>query len=288
MAFLNKPTVGDIFINEVNASEYDPKILRLNMSILFQEFRTVPIHQYDLIPEKYTDFSTLENIAIGKPDIMGKLSEVRKAASQSGAHDFIRSFGSFYQTKLTREYSHRDYHDWLPASHFINTSDRKSLPFKLKILSENLYWKAEWDEKPMSWLKPPKKTIDIKIPEYKPEDNNNEEYFTNTAPSGGQWQRIALARSFTKIKDADLLILDEPSSALDPQAEYEVFKTIMELRKDKTTIYIVPPTSGPADMLVSPVSYGTGGDKDIGIWLRLCGILTVVVRRRQASGNGNS
>jgi ABC-type bacteriocin/lantibiotic exporter with double-glycine peptidase domain len=58
--------------------------------------------------------------------------------------------------------------------------------------------------------------------------------------SGGQWQRIALARSFMKLKEADLLILDEPSSALDPQAEYQVFKSIMDLRKNKTTIYIVP------------------------------------------------
>jgi ABC-type multidrug transport system ATPase subunit len=44
-----------------------------------------------------------------------------------------------------------------------------------------------------------------------------------------------------KIKKADLLILDEPSSALDPQAEYQIFKTIMELRKNRTTIYIVLP-----------------------------------------------
>jgi len=42
-----------------------------------------------------------------------------------------------------------------------------------------------------------------------------------------------------KVKDVDLLILDEPSSALDPQAEFEIFKTITELRRNKTTIFIV-------------------------------------------------
>jgi ABC-type multidrug transport system ATPase subunit len=108
----------------------------------------------------------------------------------------------------------------------------------LKILSDNLNGYAEWEGKPLSWLKPENKGIDIKIPEYKPEEAT--ETVVGQSPSGGQWQRIALGRAFTRIKEADLLILDEPSSALDPQAEYEVFKTIMELRKNKTTIYIVP------------------------------------------------
>ena len=174
---------------------------------------------------------------------MNNLAEVRTAAGQSGAHDFIRSFASFYQTRLSKEYSLKDHYDWMPTSHFVNSSNRKdTLPFKLKVLSDNLYRNVEWDSKPISFYKPEKKGIDITIPEHKPEDND--EHFAMQAPSGGQWQRIALARSFTKIKEADLLILDEPSSALDPQAEYEVFKTIMELRKDKTTIYIVSPPSG--------------------------------------------
>ena len=192
-----------------------------------------------LILEKYTDFNAQENIAIGKPSIMDNLREVRTAADQSGAHDFIRSFGSFYQTRLSMDYSNKDYLDWMPASYFVNSSNRRTLPFKLKILSDNLYSYAEWDNKPIGWIKPEKKGIDIRIPEYKPDETR--EYFAYQSPSGGQWQRIALARAFAKIREADLLILDEPSSALDPQAEYEVFKSIMELRKDKTTIYIVYP-----------------------------------------------
>ena len=192
-----------------------------------------------LIPEKYTGFTAQENIGLGKPKIIDNLPEVRAAADNSGAHDFIRSFGSFYQTKLgvTRS-SNNDYLDWMPASHFIS-NDRKALPFILKILSDNPYGYAEWEGKPLSWLKQENKAIDIKIPDYKPEEAT--ERVTSQAPSGGQWQRIALGRVFTRIKEADLLILDEPSSALDPQAEYEVFRTIMESRKNKTTIYIVPP-----------------------------------------------
>lgn len=177
---------------------------------------------------------------MGKPKIIDNLPEVRAAAGNSGADDFIRSFGSFYQTKLdvTRSSNNDHYLDWMPASHFIS-NDRKALPFMLKILSDNLNGYAKWEGKPLSWLKRENKAIDIKIPEYKPEEAT--ERVTSQSPSGGQWQRIALGRVFTRIKEADLLILDEPSSALDPQAEYEVFKTIMESRKNKTTIYIVPP-----------------------------------------------
>ena len=42
-----------------------------------------------------------------------------------------------------------------------------------------------------------------------------------------------------RIREADLFILDGPSSALDPQAEYEIFKNPLTIRKNKTTIHIV-------------------------------------------------
>jgi ABC-type multidrug transport system fused ATPase/permease subunit len=58
------------------------------------------------------------------------------------------------------------------------------------------------------------------------------------SPSGGQMQRLALARAFMRISSADLLILDEPSSNLDPEAEYELFRNIREVRRGKTTIFI--------------------------------------------------
>jgi len=237
LALLDKPTKGDIYINDVSLNEYDHNILRLNMSILFQEFRFCPFTTI-LIAEKYKGFTAQQNIGLGKPEIIDNLPEVRAAARKSGAHEFIRSFGSYYQTMLQITRSNKDFLDWMPASHFVSY-DRKQLPFMLKILSDNLNRSPEWEGKPISWEKPEKKRIDIKIPEYKPKEVT--EKAGTQEPSGGQWQRIALGRVFTRIQEADLLILDEPSSALDPQAEYEVFKTIMEFRKNKTTIYIVPP-----------------------------------------------
>lgn len=54
--------------------------------------------------------------------------------------------------------------------------------------------------------------------------------------SAGQWQRLALARVF--LRDAPFVILDEPSSALDPRSEYELFQTFHEAMKGRTAILI--------------------------------------------------
>ena len=54
--------------------------------------------------------------------------------------------------------------------------------------------------------------------------------------SGGQWQRVALARSF--FRDAPLVILDEPSSALDPRAEHALFSTLRQVLDGRTALFI--------------------------------------------------
>jgi ATP-binding cassette subfamily B protein len=54
--------------------------------------------------------------------------------------------------------------------------------------------------------------------------------------SGGQWQKIALARAY--MRDAQLLILDEPTAALDARAEHEVFQRFAELISGKTAVLI--------------------------------------------------
>ncbi len=55
--------------------------------------------------------------------------------------------------------------------------------------------------------------------------------------SGGQWQKIALARAFMR-KDADILVLDEPTAAIDAGAEAEVFEHFRELTKNRIAIVI--------------------------------------------------
>jgi ATP-binding cassette subfamily B protein len=54
--------------------------------------------------------------------------------------------------------------------------------------------------------------------------------------SGGEWQKVALARAY--MRDAQLLILDEPTAALDARAEYEVFLRFSELTAGKMAVLI--------------------------------------------------
>jgi len=54
--------------------------------------------------------------------------------------------------------------------------------------------------------------------------------------SGGQWQKLSVARAF--YKDSDILILDEPTAALDAIAEREVFDRFSELSRDRLTVFV--------------------------------------------------
>jgi len=69
--------------------------------------------------------------------------------------------------------------------------------------------------------------------------------------SGGQWQKVALSRGFMR-QDADILILDEPTAALDAVAEKAVFDRFAALTKGKTSLLISHrfPTVRTADFIV--------------------------------------
>jgi len=54
--------------------------------------------------------------------------------------------------------------------------------------------------------------------------------------SGGEWQKVAIARAY--MRDAQVLILDEPTAALDARAEFEVFQRFKELSAGKTAVLI--------------------------------------------------
>jgi ATP-binding cassette subfamily B protein len=54
--------------------------------------------------------------------------------------------------------------------------------------------------------------------------------------SGGEWQKIAIARAY--MRDAQLLILDEPTAALDARSEFEVFERFKELSLGRTAVLI--------------------------------------------------
>ena len=55
-------------------------------------------------------------------------------------------------------------------------------------------------------------------------------------PSGGQWQKLAIARLF--YRDSRVWVLDEPTAAVDADAESKIFTQLGKLSKDKTVILI--------------------------------------------------
>lgn len=55
--------------------------------------------------------------------------------------------------------------------------------------------------------------------------------------SGGQWQKVALARAFMR-EDADILVLDEPTAAIDAEAEARIFEHFSRLAQDRITVLI--------------------------------------------------
>lgn len=55
-------------------------------------------------------------------------------------------------------------------------------------------------------------------------------------PSGGQWQRVAIARTF--YRNAKMLILDEPTSAIDAKAEYDIFNNIFKSYRGRTAVIV--------------------------------------------------
>ena len=62
------------------------------------------------------------------------------------------------------------------------------------------------------------------------------EFEDGTDLSGGQWQRVALARAF--YRDSRFLILDEPTAALDPRAEHDLFERLRSLAAARTVLFI--------------------------------------------------
>jgi ABC-type multidrug transport system fused ATPase/permease subunit len=56
--------------------------------------------------------------------------------------------------------------------------------------------------------------------------------------SGGQWQKIALSRAFMRDEDDRILVLDEPTAALDPDAEFRLFQHVHKVRGRRTVLLI--------------------------------------------------
>ncbi|MEM5326092.1 ABC transporter ATP-binding protein [Paraburkholderia sp. JHI2823] len=56
--------------------------------------------------------------------------------------------------------------------------------------------------------------------------------------SGGQWQRLAIARAMAHADEADLLVFDEPTSSLDPESEADIMRLILKLAEQRTAVIV--------------------------------------------------
>ncbi|WP_449341794.1 ATP-binding cassette domain-containing protein [Streptomyces andamanensis] len=68
-------------------------------------------------------------------------------------------------------------------------------------------------------------------------DGQSHDPDTGTSLSGGQWQRLAVARAFLR-PAPDLLILDEPSSGLDAEAEHDLHLCLTRYRSGRTSLLV--------------------------------------------------
>ena len=182
MARLANVTGGELLINDVNVSNYDPTALRSNIGALFQDIG------------KYDGLTILENIGLGKVSALHSKELIENSAKDAGASEFI-----------------------------------EKLPYKYDSYLGLKPGETVWGHSTGRWDESDSDSDDEDSPEKERVQKNL---------SGGQWQKIALARAFMRGTEADLLVLDEPTANLDPEAEYKLFETIKKIRKGKTTVYI--------------------------------------------------
>ena len=153
---LYEPTRGEILLDGVPLSEYDPEEYHREVGVIFQDFV-----RYDMKAD--------ENIAVGQIAALADTAkegreQIVDAAARSLAAGVIERLPQQYSTMLGRRFEGG---------------------------------------------------VDL---------------------SGGQWQKVALARAY--MRNAQVLILDEPTAALDARAEYEVFQRFADLTTGKIAIII--------------------------------------------------
>jgi len=180
-------TDGELLINDINVSQYDPAALRRHISVLFQDV------------EEYAGLTVGENIGLGQVENIGSAAAIQQAGIDSGAAEFIESFPYKYDSYLGKIpgwwASDQGFGIW-------NESDSET--------------GSDDDEEE---LKQQKKRVQRDL-------------------SGGQWQKVGLARAFMRGNNVDLIVLDEPTANLDPEAEFKLFETLKRGRQGRTTIYI--------------------------------------------------
>jgi len=140
-----------------------------------------------------------ENIGLGNIDKINDISAIQKASLEAGAHEFIEQFTSKYDSFLGSIPGFWTHTEGVATWNDDNVDDD--------------------DDEESEEVKELQKRVQYGL-------------------SGGQSQKLGLARAFMRGDDSDLMILDEPSAKLDPEAELKLFETIKRVRDGRTTVFI--------------------------------------------------
>jgi ATP-binding cassette, subfamily B, bacterial len=218
MARLYDPTEGRILLDGVDLREYDLTSVRQTIGVIFQDF------------VRY-DFPFDENIAVGQIDTTRQYLETVDQATDRALALTPGSSIRRAPRETAKPHSARRHGAAAPASNDASGSTGNGsgtaspaappvapLP-SIERAAEQSLAATLLDRLPLGYRQMLGRRFDGGVD-----------------LSGGEWQKVALARTY--LREAQVLILDEPTAALDARAEYEVFKRFSELVAGRTAVLI--------------------------------------------------
>ncbi|BEI91601.1 uncharacterized protein CcaverHIS019_0404210 [Cutaneotrichosporon cavernicola] len=208
---------GTLLINDIPFEDFDTATLHFRMSCLFQDY-----DRYNL--------PVRQNVGFGNTDKMENDEALNSALERGGASTVVQGIGGL--DRWLSSFSARRH------GHGSNKMDGGALATPLAANSGAATPAADTntDSKVISAIDSNGAVVvstsasqtDGPVASESNGDSNSD----NPAMlSGGQWQRIALARAFLRHGETDLIVLDEPSASLDARTEKELFDTVHSLTK---------------------------------------------------------
>ncbi len=200
LARLYDPTEGRILLDGRDLRDYDLESLRRSVGVIFQDF-----YRYDLRFDENIGVGEIEHVR----DYLDSSDNEPIASASANARD---ATSDQHEAAAKETGGARDYQ--MPPA----ISENQTPPVIISAAEKSLA-----------------ATLLARLPE-KYRQMLGRRFEGGVDLSGGEWQKIALARAY--MRDAQVLILDEPTASLDARAEYEVFHRFAELMRGRMAVII--------------------------------------------------